>query len=285
MSKDDSKITPFWEKTPLIGEGEVFSELAERKGTTLFLGRYTLSEVFAVLGKKNFFREARRRGLWPLEFDMDSSAYPLQRFQIFYREKKPDNVIVDLKIREGIYSPKVDFISDFPLPDLRCLVFEWLTLQNPLEGFSQKRSALPGQMHPGLGMSKKIMDVFVYLGRLTEKDCLLAFPAFYHNAVLFSRYFRFLNPVKEGEVQSIRRTFSHVPIKQLAWAVHLNCLRVSGGEAYEWKAEEQVYPLTRPIKEYFDSRGYKEIVKQKLKNCVFVIDWESYEKKIALIPA
>jgi len=284
MNKDDRKITPFWEKTPLIGEGEVFSELAERQGTTLFLGRYTMSEVFAVLGKKNFFREARRRGLWPLEFDLDSSAFPLQRFQIFYQEKKPDNVIVDLKIREGIYSPKVDFIPDFPLPDLRCLIFEWLTLQNPIEGFTEKRGSLPGQAHPGLGMSKRIMDVFIYLGRLTQKDCLLAFPAFYHNAVLFSRYFRFLNPAKEGEVQSIRRTFSHVPIKQLAWAVHLSCLRASGGETFEWKAEEQVYPLTRPIKEYFDSRSYKESVKQYLKNSVFAIDPDCLQRKSSLIP-
>ncbi len=284
MSKDDSKINPFWEKAPLIEEGDLFSELAGRKGTSLFLGKYTLSEVFAVLGKKNFFREARRRELWPLEFDMDSAAYPLQRFQIFYQEKKPENVIVDLKIREGVFSPKVDFVEGFPLPDARCLIFEWLTLQNPLEGFSQKRGALPGQLHPGLGMSRKIVDIFIYLGRLTHMDCLLAFPAYYHNAVLFSRYFRFLNPVKEGEVQSIRQTFSHVPIKPLAWAVHLNCLRTSGGEVYEWKAEEQVHALTKPLKEYFDSRGYKEKVKENLKKSVFSIDWDCYEKKKALIP-
>lgn len=285
MSKDDSKVNPFWEQAPLIGEEEIFSELAERKGSSLFLGKYTLSEVFAVLGKKNFFKEARRRSLWPLQFDLDSSAYPLQRFQIFYREKNPQNVIVDLKIREGTFSPKIDYVPDFPLPDLRCLVFEWLTLQDPREGFSDKRGALPGQLHPGLGMSKKIMDIFVYLGRLTKMDALLAFPAYYHNAVLFSRYFHFLNPVKEAEVQSIRHTFGHVPIKHLAWAAHLNCLRTPLGQAYEWKAEEQAYPLTRPIREYFDSKSYRENVKYYLKKSLFTIDWDCYEKKKGLIPA
>jgi len=285
MSKDDSKIIPFWEKTPLIGEEEIFSELAERKGTSLFLGKYTLSEVFAVLGKKNFFKEARRRSLWPLQFDLDSSSFPLQRFQVFYREKDPQNVIVDLKIRESIFSPKIDYVIDFPLPDLRSLSIEWLTLQDPREGFSDKRGALPGQMHPGLGMSKKIMDIFIYLGRLMDKDCILAFPAYYHNAVLFSRYFHFLNPLKEAEVQSIRHTFSHVSIKQLAWVAYLSCLRMSNGEAYEWKAEEQAYPLTRPLKEYFDSRGYRESVKYYMKKLQFTIDWDGYEKKKSLIPA
>jgi hypothetical protein len=38
MIKDDSKIAPFWAQEPLVGEHEIFSELAERKGTSLFLG-------------------------------------------------------------------------------------------------------------------------------------------------------------------------------------------------------------------------------------------------------
>jgi hypothetical protein len=279
----DSKHTPFWEDEPLIGGGEIFSNLAERRGTTLFLGKFTMNEIFAVMAKKGFDKEARKRGLWPLAFDMDSSAFPLQRFQIFLREKKPDNLIVDLKIREGIFAPKENPALALPLRDFKSLIMEWLTLQNPAAEFSEKRGSLPGQQHPGLGMSKKIMDIFIYLGKLTRKDCILAFPAFYHNAVLFSRYFHFFNPVKEGEIQSIRRTFSHVPIRHLAWVVHLNCLRTGSGKLYEWKSEEQVFPLTKELKDYFDSRVYKESVRQGLKNSVFVIDEEAFDKKIGSI--
>jgi hypothetical protein len=278
MSPDDSKTTPFWATEPLVEEGEIISTLAERKGTSLFLGKYTLKEVFAVLEKWNFFKEARKRGLWPLAFDLDSSAFPLQRFQIFYNDKKPDKVIVDLKIREGVFSPDDKKLADFPLKELKCLIFEWLTLQNPLEAFSTKHGALPGQQHPGLSMGKKVMDVFIFLGKLTHKDALLAFPAYYHNAVLFSRRFRFLNPEKEGEVQAIRRTFSHVPIKLLAWIVHLNCLRTERG-VYEWKAEEQVFPLAKELKGYFDSKRYREIVKDSLKKFHFWIDWEDFKRK------
>ena len=279
----DSKNTPFWSNEPLIGEEEIFAGLGERRGTTLFLGKFTMSEVFAVLGRKGFFKEARKRRLWPLAFDLNSSEFPLQRFRIFLREDHPDNLIVDLKIREAIFRPKERPAPGFPERPLKGLVLEWLTLQNPAAEFEEKRGTLPGQQHPGLGMSKKIMDIFVYLAKVTRSDCILAFPAYYHNGVLFSRYFHFVNPEKEGEVQSIRRTFSHVSIRQLAWAVYLNCLRAADGGSYEWKAEEQLFPLAKDLKDYFDSRSYKEAVKLALRKNAFTIDRETFERKFDTI--
>lgn len=276
--KDDFKREPFWPKGSLLEEKDIFSEVAERRGTSLFLGKYSLTEVSAVLGKKNFFKEARKRHLWPIVFDLDSTAYPLQRFQIFYRDKKAENLVVDLKIREGMFYPREKGISDLSLSELKCLVFEWLTLQNPLLGFSEKRPALPGQQHPGLGMSKKVLDIFIYLGRLTQKECLLAFPMYFHNAILFSRYFRFFNAEKEAEVLAIRKSFSQIPLKQLAWIIHWNCLRGKNNEIYEWKAEEQAYPLTKALKDYFESRKFKEKIKKSMKKFHFSIDWRCYEK-------
>ncbi|MGB8952497.1 MAG: hypothetical protein WCC06_07510 [Candidatus Aminicenantales bacterium] len=278
MSDHNPKIPTSTEKSPLVDEKEIFAELAGREGTTLFLGRYSVNEVFAILGRKNFFKEAKKRKLGPLTFDLDSSAFPLQRFQIFHREKKPENLIVDLKIKEGIFLPREKGLSEIRLTEVKCLIFEWLTLQNPILQFSESQTPLPGQLHPGLNLSKKVMDIFVYLGKFTGKDCLLAFPAYFHNAVLFLRYFHFLNPEKEGEVLAIRKSFSHIPLKQLAWIIHLNCLRQNGDRSYEWKAEEQVRALTRPLKEYFDSKAYKEKVKKIQPQFRFTIDWDRYNK-------
>ena len=105
MKKPRSKKSPSWRESPLFGEEEIFSTLEGKRGTSLFLGRYTLNEVIAVLNKKNFFKEAQKRKLWPLDFGLDSSEFPLQRLQIFYQEKKPENIIVDLKIKEEAFYP------------------------------------------------------------------------------------------------------------------------------------------------------------------------------------
>jgi hypothetical protein len=282
-NKQDPKAAPLWRDPPLVEEKEIFGELAERKGSSLFLGRYSLNEVLAVLAKKSFFKEARKRFLWPLAVELNSSEHPIQRLQIFLREKEPENLIVDFKFKEMDFMPRL--LPGFPVvPPQKSLAFEWLTLQNPLYKFSESFTPLPGQTRPGLSMSKKIMDLFVYLGRLTHKDDLLAFPAYFHNALLFSRYFHFWNPAKEAEVLAIRGLFSHAPLKQLAWIVHLNCLRRADGSVYEWAAEEQLFPLTRPLKEYFDSRPYRESVKAGRKSLFFSVDWAAFEEKSADIP-
>jgi hypothetical protein len=285
MKKIGGRADPFWKDAPLVDESEIFSELHVKKGSSLFLGRYSAAEVMAVLAKKGLLREARKRFLWPLAYELDSSEYPLQRLQIYLCEPGPENLIVDVKLREGEFVPKETADGLPALPPQKALAFEWLTLQNPLAKFGEAFTPLPGQSRPGLSMRTKIMDLFVYLGRLTRKDCLLAFPAYFHNAVLFSRYFRFWNPAKEAEVLAIRRTFSHMPFRQLAWVVHLNCLRREDGSVYEWAAEEQLYPLARPVKDYFDSRRYKEIVKTGQKALVFKVDWNEFERRSADIPA
>ncbi len=278
MSPSQDRDDHAWGPTPLVEDWEIFGDLAERRGTSLFLGRFTMTEIQAVLDKKGFFKEARKLGLWPLAFDLDSSAYPLQRLRIFHERPDPDRVIIDLKVRERPFDPAGR--PGFPPGPIRALALEWLTLQNPLASFSDARGGLPGQQHPGLGMSKRIMDVFVFLGKRARADALLAFPAYYHNAVLFSRFFRFVNPDKEGEIAAIRKTFAHMSIRQLAWVVHLGCLRRADGAVYEWRSEEQFQPLRRELRAWFESRAYRDRAREAAARAVFRIDWEAFEARM-----
>ncbi len=268
----------------LIEEKDVLSDLMGDKGSSLFLGKYALEEIFAVFKKRNFIRDAQERKLWPLEYQMDNSEFPLQRFQIFYREKKEENIIVDLKIKEGAFRPKEDIADDLPLSQFKFLILEWLTLQNPLMEFGGELTPLPGQKHPGLNLGRKVLDLFVYLARLCRLDGLLAFPAYFHNALLFSRHFRFLDPEKRGEVLNIRKTYRHVPFKQLAWIVHLECLRDAAGNIYKWEAKEQICPLNKVLRNYFDSRTYKRKVKKSQDKFNFMVDRNCFEKKKHQIP-
>jgi hypothetical protein len=285
MKKRGLRVEPFSPGVPLVGEKEIFSVLAESKGSSLFLGRYSLNEVFAVMQKKNFIKDAAKKGLWPLDYELDSREYPLQRLQIFYKDKSPENQIVDLKIREAEYPLKMRLEGLQAVLSPKSLILEWLTLQNPLDTFTENTIPLPGQTHPGLNLSKKIIDIFIYLARLTHRDCILAFPAYFHNALLFSRYFRFMTPEKEGEVFAIRKAFSHMPFKQLAWIVHLNCLKRGDGSMYEWRSEEQILPLNRALKDHFESRDYRDRARTAQKGLAFTVDREAFRARAREIPA
>src|SRR4030065_426868 len=123
---------PFWKDAPLVDENEIFSELHVKRGSSLFLGRYSVNEVMAVLNKKGFLKEARKRFLWPLAYELDSSEYPLQRLQIYLREPGPENPIVAGKVKETEVVPK-ETAEGLPLlPPQQAPPFERLPLQNPL---------------------------------------------------------------------------------------------------------------------------------------------------------
>jgi hypothetical protein len=280
MEKTKPKKSPSRHGSSFLMDTEIFLDSNEIRGTSLFLGRYTMNEVSAALSKRNFFKEAQKRKLLPLDFYLDSSEFPIQRFQIFYQRKKPENIIVDLKIREGVFRPEKEIESHYPLPEYKFLFLEWLTLQNPLLNFSPEKSPLPGQMHPGLNLGNKVLDIFLHLARLTKKDGLLAFPAYFHNALLFSRTFHFINPKKQGEILAIRKSLFQIPFKQMAWIVYLNCLKDKEGRIYKWKAEEMVSPINKELKKYFGSRAYKGKVKKTQERLKFDIDWICYKKRI-----
>jgi hypothetical protein len=264
----------------LLEEDDLLGELTEKKGTSLFLGKFALHEVEALLRKRNFYREAKRRGLWPLLYRMDSTAFPpLQRLQIFFERETPDRVVVDLKIREARLHIKDPEKLIGPLPESGYIVLEWLTLQNPLKEFAPEKTPLPGQKYPGLGLGHKVADLFIHLARITKNGGILAFPAYFHNALLFSRRFMFLNPSKAGEVSSILTSLPKVPFKELAWIVFLGCLRDELGKIYEWKAEEQIFPLSQELKRYFDSPAYKKAYRTASQTGRFYVDWDRYMKK------
>jgi len=283
MKKISSKLSITQNRSLLIGESEIFSELEKKTGTSLFFGQYPLNAVLQVLKKRSFLKEAKKRKLYPLKFDLDSSDYPpLQRFRIFYLTKSSKNIIVDLKIRQGRLNLKSENI-DYPLPKLDFLTLDWLTLQNPLKSFSHGEYPFPGQEHPGLKLGKKVLDIFIYLARLINYDGILAFPAYFHNALLFSRYFHFFNPEKEGEILAIRKSFRRIPLRELAWIIHLDCLRKKNGDIYEWKAEEQVFPINKDLKKYFATKSYKGRVKAALEQQSYIFDEDCFKRKMPMI--
>ena len=61
-------------------------------------------------------------------------------------------------------------------------------------------------------------------------------------------------------------------------------VRRPDGSVYEWQAEEQLYPFTRPLKDYFDSRRYKDLVRADLKTLSFSVDKAEFERKSRDIP-
>ena len=264
----------------LIEEEEIYSDLAEKKGSSLFLGKYTENVVLEILERNRFFKKIKRKDLWPLNYELDSSDFPpLQKLLVFYEAKTPENVIMDLRIREGRFRFKDELASSISNAEFSFLILDWLTVQNPLRRFSRERPPLPGQLHPGLNLGRRTVDIFADLGKLNHNDGLMAFPAFFHIALVFFPRCRFVNPEKMGEVLAIWKTFGKVGFSKLAWIVHLGSLRKDDGTVYKWESEEQVYPMCKELKQHFHSKAYKQLTKDAMKRHSFTVDLDGFARK------
>ncbi|MCK7518152.1 MAG: hypothetical protein MZV64_10725 [Ignavibacteriales bacterium] len=267
MKKAGEAADPFWKDAPLVDENEIFSELHVKRGSSLFLGRYSLNEVLAVLNKKGFLKEARKRFLWPLAYEFDSSEYPLQRLQIYLRDPDPENIIVDVKLKECEFVPRETAAGPANLPPAEVA---GLRMADPPEPAGQEGGAVLAPARPDPSRAVDALEDHgpVRLHRPSDPQGLPpGLPGLLPQRRPVLALLPLLEPAsRRREVLAIRRTFSHMPFRQLAWVVHLNCLRRADGSVYEWQAEEQLYPMTRPLKDYFDSRRYREVVKARLKS-------------------
>ncbi len=275
-----SKPEGLHESLFLIEEEDIFSDLTDKKGTSLFLGKYMEKVVLEIFDKNGFFKKVQKEGLWPLDYELDSSAFPpLQKVLVFYKTKKPENIIMEFRIKERTFRFKNGLPTTISYSKFNFLSLEWLTIQNPLHRFSREKPPLPGQTYPGLNLGRGTVDIFADLGKLNHNNGLMAFPAFFHIALIIFPRCRFINPQKMGEVLAIWKTFGKMELGKLAWVVHLECLNRDDGRVYKWTSEEMVFPMCRELKKYFRSRTYKREVKEAMKRHTYTVDWEKFKRK------
>lgn len=258
---------------PILGKEDIFS-LEERK-ENLFLGRYTISQVYFILERKGFIDFAKNKGLYPILFDLLWKDAFTQNLRIYFKEKDEDHRIVDLILKEQPLSLK---FPEGGSKEFQVLFIEWLCIQNPLSTFTKDRPRLPGQLYPGLGLGDRLWSIFDLLVRFLRIDGVVIMPKFLHNAIMYRRLFNFLNPAKEGEIKAILRDIGKYHLAILAWASYHGCI-FEEKKTFEWKAEPQIFPHNRSLKDYFSSEEYKINVRKGMDERKFSLDIECLRKK------
>lgn len=156
---------------------------------------------------------------------------------------------------------------------LQVTFIEWLRMQDPRAPFGNAMP-LPGQVHPGLGVSNEIDAILKDAGNKNHRDAIVNTPEHWYNASLYSRASPphcFLNPAFQGfflgmckalEPEIKERGFSAV-----AWAVFRGMVYCKVNEQdpavpVHWVSLEQACPLSKRMADYFHSDGYKKLVRK-----------------------
>jgi hypothetical protein len=174
------------------------------------------------------------------------------RMQVLH-EGREDNAhrLIDLSISVKRSSARSILESEVNDIDLDLLQIEWLGMQNPVGSFSPRRPPLPGQQYPGLGIGFTMHNIILLMAKRTHRDGTLNTPERFHLAALYSRYgYRFVDYMKQRQLETIAKATSHLPLCVVAWAAERGMLRL-GGTSWRYSPGLMIAPVSKRMKRLF----------------------------------
>jgi len=215
-----------------------------------YFRRFRIARIFKLLGIPE-----------DISTDLDLSDPYLHKFTIYTRDLSDDYKILELFFRN----------RSLPVPSIRqkdkraeCLYVDWMMMQNPYAEFSAKKPALPGQKHPGLRIGNHILEILFHVAKRIRSDGLANSPNYLHTAVLFSKEFMFIDPkvqaISEGTKGYLLKRYS---LWTVAWAaVHGAVKYLDDDRPLLWESSPMILPISQVMKNYFNSRWYKQAYRE-----------------------
>jgi hypothetical protein len=260
------------------------------RGGYKFLGSYTVDGLTRMISESDLGEALRAHGIddWYVEFDLRDSFLHygyLRRRCIPEIERYLAYLICqfgELTVPKDVppATPGMRIVYSKLPPCVSMLNIRWFSLQDPTAEFSARRPRLPGQRFPGSGLGRKAFALICQLAEQHQRDGIVNVPEHFHNAFLYEG-FHFVNPEDEGRFQKISQDLA-VDMRErglaaVAWAISLGFLRCAGQPA-RWELREQVFPVSKKLKQYFANAEYLAgVAAQKTALPSFVINWEEAE--------
>eukprot|EP00126_Sphaerothecum_destruens_P013775 Sdes_comp23579_c0_seq1m21782 len=192
-----------------------------------------------------------------------NSSNPLI-FQLFLKTVRSFDHLKQIQIHK-VHGPEAQLLKNiFEWENITLVAIEWLLIQNPFETLKIGEVLLPGQSHPGMSMGPTLLKIFEDMSKQRGEDGFVSVPMFFHNALMFSRAFTFLNPAFQGKFSTLVADLS-ADIHSKGIAAVSNAILLGKlihkptNTRVLWSGEEQVYPASKRFCDYFESDQYKHI--------------------------
>jgi hypothetical protein len=248
-----------------LSEAEMFSQLPQAIGPSLFLDRFTLDEVHDRLASTSFLSAMVKKGIFNPRLEM-LCVEPDEHRLIVFDDSGPEPVkMIELRLALTRLEIPAAMGSSSSKSLFEMLAINWAMMQNPRAAFSAERPQLPGQEHPGLGLGRKCHEFLVRLGGELRRDGLINHPQYIHNAIIYRDEYYFIDPLRQGELLAMVRDLARYPIDVVSHAIAEGKLvDVQRQIRVKWVPEVMVCPLHKRLSSYFEGREYREAVQKSL---------------------
>ncbi|WP_375758241.1 deacetylase [Corallococcus exercitus] len=234
-------------------EGLSLDDLGLESGSDrvgLAFGTYSREGLERALQAYGFAKRLEER-VGPFELRL-SCQDPFQP-RLTLQSRRYHTPVVDLSLRQAPGS-EVGFtraVAEAPL-----LYVDSLLLQHPGRPFDWARPPLPGQLHPGLSLSRDILELLHLMARRIGAEGVALTPATFSAACVYEPCFSFVDGAAQGRFSALRRAGRGWPRWLLAWAVELGCMRDAEGQQALFTPTPMISPLSRRLARRLDTRGW-----------------------------
>jgi hypothetical protein len=240
-----------------------------------FLNRFSVDDIKEIFRKSGLDGYLHRMGFRETIIKFRRDEYHTHHLSIYHDEEAPQNQLINLRLSESKFLPNRDLLADGGVTAFDVFVIEWLSLENTKACFSAEKPQLPGQRKPGLGALGYFIEIMHIAAKTVSKDAFLDVPDHVHCAVMYSRRFRFFNPLHEAFLRALLRDLGSYPLADITWGfITKTILDAKSGEPQEYRFSEQLFPVSDRMKAHFNSRKYRETFNNALHEMSFRFDYE-----------
>lgn len=241
----------------------------------LFLQRFNRNELWHMSEKIGLIPHLRRKGFDNLILDIYVDDDNINYFNIFMKEKRPENRLLDVRLSESTFLPDKKFFKDGTvIIPYEMINIEWISARNPFRNFSRQKPQLPGQSNPGLGILQYCFRMIYLMASEVIKDGFMDVPDHMHGAIMYSKDFRFFDPVHEAILKAVMRDLKKFSISDITWGIITETvIEKYTGKPQVYDPCEQVHPVSRRMNRYFKSDLYRHTFKKYYNRKKYYLDY------------
>jgi acetoin utilization deacetylase AcuC-like enzyme len=199
-----------------------------------FLGDLSRNGVELLLERSGILAQLRAKGFRSLRVEIQAPEGGGHTLRILSLEQ-PGELLVEVRLSR----------SRNAIPGMEVIALEWLLLQNPRERFTERRSRLPGQKHPGLGLLRDIVGWLFVVCESHELDGIYFVAAHYHVAMQSRRVLRFWKPEDEARTRALSAALEGLTLAEATSALSSGkVIDQATGRPAVWPPTEMVLPVS-----------------------------------------
>ncbi len=214
----------------------------------------TRESVWELLEITGVLSELKKRGYDSLQLELSGSDDSYQKVALTYQNE----ILIHLRLSIQEYRIQ---INDYFFKE-KYLVINWLQTRHPKQKGREMTRLYPGQDVPGLGIFQEMSDMIGFLIISLRLNGAVIRPEYFHDAVLFSRKFHFLEADSKALFMALKNEFPKHSIRAISTLLQNGKIQDAKRGVIEWKQIEMIFFLEKTLNFFVFNRKFQKKVRK-----------------------